>query len=149
MWEMLESRLRLLAQLRSLGFGARLLLAFVTGLFGVVMLLIALTGPPEGKAPHFCVFALLCLAIAVACFTKGRVAQFFGSLIASGVLVVALFYLGHELSEGSFWKGSRSQPSIVNALFFCFLFGIPAAVYLIEAKFGLSKKRDERQDAPD
>jgi len=145
-----ESRWRLLNQLRTMSLGVKLFLAFFAALFGIVMFLIGLTGPPSAdKAPLFYAFSLFCLLIAAATLSKGRVAEFFGSAIALMVLLVTLFYLGNEISEGTFWSGARSKPSVVNALIIVILFDVPATMYIIKAKFGFGKRRDDRQDMPD
>lgn len=112
--------------------GVRLLLAFFAALFGIVMLLIE---APEGTAPFFYGFAVFCLLIAALCFAKGRVADFLGSVIALVVLLVGLFFLEDRFLKGNFWN----WPTLGFVLLFCF----PIAQYLVKAKFGFGKRRDE------
>lgn len=116
----------------------RLLLALVSALFGVVMVLIA---PPTDKAPFFYAFGILCLTIAVACITRGRMRQFAGSVIGAVLFVSSLAYLVDELLRGQLVSGSRSEPSVINAVLCFVAFGVPGAAYVWEARFGLSSVR--------
>jgi hypothetical protein len=77
-----------------------------------------------------------CLGIAVVCFVRGRIQRVIGSFIASAVLVVTAWYLFTEISNGVVVSGSRSSPSIVNAILALVAFGLPAAAYLRRARFG-------------
>jgi hypothetical protein len=115
------------------GLAFRLILSFFAGLFGVVMILIA----PSAVNPigHY-LFATFCLGIAVACFVRGRIQRVIGSFIASAVLVVTAWYLFTEISGGVVVSGSRSSPSVINAILALVAFGLPAAVYLRRARFG-------------
>jgi len=121
----------------------RLLLAAVAGLFGIMMVAIA---PPTDKAVFFYIFGSFCIAIAVACVVRGRAAQFFGSLVSLGVLVAAAWYSVTTLFGGELVSGSRSQPSFLNSIGFLLMFGIPAAMYLRSARFGLRKPPKEQSD---
>jgi len=119
-----------------MSFSLRLILALVCALFGVMMIAIA----PSEKAPFFYGFGAFCLAIAVTCFTSGRLADFFGSLIGTSVFLVAIWYVVSVLFEGPLATGRRSEPSIVNALLFFAAFGLPAAAFVWKARFGLGKR---------
>jgi hypothetical protein len=116
----------------------RLILALVAGLFGVMMIGIA---PPTDKAVFFYVFGAFCLAIAMACVTRGKVAQFFGSVVGAGTFLVGLWYAVSMLLGGEFVSGRRSEPSLLNALFFMAVFGAPGAAYVWHARFGFRKPR--------
>ena len=112
----------------------RLLRAAVATLFGAMMIAIA---PSTGGAPFFYAFGAFCLSIGVVCISRGRAAQFFGSVIASGVLLAGTWYSTSTLMSGELISGGRSQPSFLNSLGFLTVFGIPAAAYLWSARFGL------------
>ncbi len=116
----------------------KILLVFFSGLFGVVMVLVA---PPTDKAIYFYVFGAFCFAISLVCVTSGRLQEFIGSSIASCVIVVGLLYLGSELLEGPIVSGARSEPSVLNALMFLFVFGYPSFRYVVYAKFGFGKEK--------
>ena len=87
-----------------LSFGARLMLGVVAALFGIIMFLIANPEHREG----FYAFGAFCMLIAIACFTKGRVRQFIGSLVGSTIFLVGVWYLAVELREGNLWSGVSS-----------------------------------------
>ena len=112
---------------------ARYILALFAGLFGVVMLLIA---PPTDKAIFFYLFGVFCLLIAIASITKGRVRQFVGSLVGVALFILSLWYLYAEISGGVFISSRRSEPSVVHAVMFLILFGLPGIAYAIKVKFG-------------
>jgi hypothetical protein len=121
---------------------SRFLLGVFSALFGAVMVLVA---PPTDKAVFFYAFGIFCLLITVACVTKGAVRQFVGSVIGSVLLMLSGWYLYSEIAGGPFFSGRRSEPSVVNALFFFVAFGIPGAAYAIRTKFGW--RRNEKQSA--
>ena len=118
----------------------RLLLASVASLLGIMMMAIAL---PTDKAVFFYGFGAFCLAIASACVTRGRVAELFGSVIGFSVLVIAVWYVFSMFVEGPTLSGGRSQPSLLNALFFVFAFGAPSAVYIWRVRFGFRRMASE------
>ena len=122
---------------QGLSLGARVLLGVISGLFGIVMLLIA---PPTDKAIYFYLFGAFCLFITVACFTRGRVRQFVGSSIGSAIFVMGLVYFVSELAGGAFWSGRRSEPSVFNALMYLICIGVPGAAYALKTRFGFPKK---------
>lgn len=122
---------------QGLSLGARIILGVISGLFGVVMLLVA---PPTDKAIYFYLFGAFCLFITVACFTKGRVRQFVGSSIGSAIFIMGLVYLVSELAGGVFWSGRRSESSVLNALMYLIFIGVPGAAYAFKARFGFPKK---------
>lgn len=117
-----------------MSFVSRLLLGLTSALFGAVMILAA---PAIEKAIFVYGFGAFCLAIALACFARGRFAQFLGSIIASVVICTGLWYLGTEILRDQVSSGSRAAPSILNACLFMFVFGVPAARYIFRTRFGL------------
>ena len=122
---------------QGLSFGARITLGVVSGIFCVVILLIA---PPTDKAIYFHLFGAFCLFITIACFTKGRVRQFVGSLIGIAIFFMGLAYLLSEVSGGVYWSGRRGEPSVYNALIYLCFIGIPGATYAYKVRFGFFKK---------
>ena len=122
---------------KGLSSGARGVLGFFSGLFGVVMILVA---PPTDKAVYFYMFGAFCLLITLACFTKGRARQLIGSILGCALFVLSVGYLVYETAVGPLFSGSRSASSILNALFFVAVYGIPGAAYAYKARFGLGKR---------
>lgn len=122
---------------RGLSRGARLLLGFMSALFGLVMVLTAPAGEP--RAVWFYLFGAFCFFIALACFTSGRVRQFIGSLIGCAIFLAGVAYLAAELSGGVFWSGSRATPSAYNAVKYLLLIGIPGVAYAYKVRFGFRR----------
>ena len=121
---------------QGLSLGARILLGSVAALFGLMMILIA-------EPPHkvdFIAIGVFCLLISLACVTRGRVRQFIGSCIGVAIFLAGVAYLVAELGGGVLWSGSRSQPSIGNAILYLILIGIPGAAYAYKARFGYRKE---------
>jgi len=115
----------------------RILLGFVSGMFGLVMIVSA---PPTDKAIGFYVFAGACLSISFACVFTGRVRQFFGSLIGLGLFTASMWYLLSQLLHGSLLS-VRSEQSILNAMLFLVFFGIPGISYIFKVWFGFVRKK--------
>jgi hypothetical protein len=125
-------------QIRSgLSAGARLLLGLFAAVFGIVMILIA---PPTDNAFFFYAFGGFCLIVGVACATRGRLRQFIGSVIGSVLFCASAWYIVAQVISGPIFSGSRSQPSVVNALLFFLAFGVPGIAYALSAKFGITKR---------
>jgi len=129
-----------------MSLGARVVIAIFAMLFGAVMCLAA---PPTDKALFFYGFGAFCFSIAVACVAKGRVAQFFGSVVGTVVFISGLAYLAHEVWAGPLWSNSRSEPSVKNACLFLLVFGLPGIAYAINARFGLGKNAPQPGIQPD
>jgi hypothetical protein len=119
-----------------LSLGARIALGLISGLFGIVMLVIA---PPTDKRIYFYLFGAFCLSIAIACVTTGRVRQFVGSVIGSAIFIAGLAYLVAEIYAGIFISGRFSQPSALNALIYLGVIGVPGASYAYKARFGFRR----------
>ena len=119
----------------------RILLGLVSGLFGVVLLFFGIHGFTHNVENWFgyAAFGLFCALIALACFTWGRVRQFIGSSIGLIIFGLACWYLIAEFNGGVLISGSRSKPSILNAIMFMGAFGIPGLSYTLFARFGFRK----------
>lgn len=122
----------------TMSLAARIVLAVFAALFGGLMVAVA---PPSDKAPLFYAFAAFCFAIAIVCVAPGRIAQFFGSLVAAAVLVMGAFYFGSMLVSGPLFTGRRSDESLFNSVLILVVFGTPSAIYLWHARFGLGSPR--------
>lgn len=125
---------------KGLSPAARFLLGTVAGLFGLLMLAIA---PGNPHAFFAALFALFCLLISLACFTRGRARQFLGSLIGGILFLGSLVYLCAELTGGPWFPGSRAEPSVTNAVVFLLAFGVPGMAYALKARFGLKTGSNE------
>jgi len=129
-----------------MSLGARITIAVFAALFGVAMAAVA---PPTEKAVLFYAFAAFCLAIAVACLAPGRIAQFFGSLVATGILAVgAMYFVSMLLGGGPLFTGRRSDQSLVNSVLFLGVFGLPSAAYLWHSRFGLRRSAATTSASP-
>ncbi len=117
---------------------SRILLGLVSGIVGVMMILIA---PPTDKQIFFYMIGGFCLTISLACIFKGRVRQFLGSLIGLCLLVLAIWYLVSQITGGSPLFGAKSEQTIYNAILFCIFFGLPGLAYMIKARFGFTGKK--------
>lgn len=127
-----------------MSLGVRIFLAIAAGLMGLVMFLHGTTAE-EDKAWFSYAFGAFCLLIAAAAVLRGRAAKFCGSLIGGCVFLIALVYLGHELMKGPILSGSFRQPSMVNAVLFLLIFGVPGLLYAIKARFGFGKSETPQQ----
>lgn len=121
---------------QGLSRGARILLGTVSGLFGMMMILSA---PPNDKAVLFYLFGALCLLITMACFTRGRLRQFVGSLVGVSIFIVGVAYLVSQLMAGSYWSDSRGETSAYNAILYLFAIGIPGVGYAWRVRFGFKR----------
>jgi hypothetical protein len=114
---------------------ARLLIAILAGVFGLMMLAFASQADPD-KAWMSSLFGAFCFAIALVCFLRGRAAHFVGGLIATGVVGAGLAYLAGMLMRGPVFAGRRSDTSLINAVLFLAVFGFAATKYLLATRFG-------------
>ena len=126
---------------KGLGLLPSILLAIFTALFGIVMIIIA---PPTDKAIFYYAFGVFCLSITLVTITKGRLREFFASLIGSTVFAIACWYIYSEMTTGQFISGRRSGPSIINSILLLIVFGLPGIYYVIKAKFGFHKCNEEK-----
>lgn len=115
----------------------RILLGVVSAIFGLVMVTTA-----SGTADPFfsTMIGSFCFAVTLASATWGRVRQFVGSLIGAALFGLSLFYLWSQMTGGPLFWGSRSEPSLLNAVLFVIFLGVPGITYAITARFGLHKK---------
>ena len=126
-----------------LSLGARALLAFLSSLFGVVILLVA---PPTDKAIFFYAFGGFCLALAILCLVTGRLRQFIGSVFGSGLFALSIWYAADQLIYGTELVGPKSEPNLLNSCLFIMFIGIPGASYAFKAKFGFKKSEPASEE---
>ena len=69
--------------------------------------------------------------------TRGKVRQFFGSIIGCVLAIISCLCLFSQLAEGPALYNGRSEPSVINAIAFFVAFGVPGISYALKAKFGL------------
>lgn len=117
---------------------SRILLGSITGLFGVVMILIA---PEMSKPIGIYVFGALCLTIFVMCITTGKLRNYLGRVIGLTVFGLSIWYLVGQLGNGELILGKRSEPSLFNAILFFFAFGFPGIWFAIKGKFPIKNNR--------
>ncbi|MGM9481387.1 hypothetical protein ACS5PN_09375 [Roseateles sp. NT4] len=112
-----------------------MILALFASVFGLVMVT-----PPKGSDHSWgaYLFGAFCFAIALVCVLKGRAAQIVGAFIALCIACAGLANLGSALMDAPFFMGRRSDVSVLNALLFCGVFGVPAAMYLWATRFGFA-----------
>ncbi|MRR15629.1 MAG: hypothetical protein EG826_04125 [Deltaproteobacteria bacterium] len=117
---------------------SRILLGAVSAIFGLIMVATA-----SGAADPFfaTMIGAFCFAVTLACATWGRVRQFVGSLIGVALFGLSLVYLWSQMTGGPFFWGSRSEPSVLNAVLFVIFLGIPGITYAVAARFGLHKTK--------
>lgn len=128
---------------KGLSLGARILLGVASVLFGAIMMLFASTSQEPFNAY---LFGAVCFTIALACFTRGRVRQFVGSLIGSAMFLAGVFYLVDQISGGRLFSASRAEPSMLNAILYLVFIGLPGAAYVRKARFGFGKKPEPDPD---
>jgi hypothetical protein len=118
--------------------GSRLLLGVVTLLVGLLMVLIA--SPEEGaKKLFFYGFGGFCFLIALSCVTHGRARSFVGSFVGVVVCATAIWYLASMLVAGPVTSASLPEPSVLNAILFLLVFGVPGAAYAWKVRFGFRR----------
>ena len=90
------------------------------------------------------VIVVYCLLISLACVMPGRIAQFFGSLVAAGILAAGVSYLVHTLINGPVLSANRGGESVIGTIMFLAIFGRLCVTYIWKARFGFWKKdRDD------
>jgi hypothetical protein len=122
---------------RGLSPFSRILLGSITGLFGIVMILIA---PEMNKPNGIYMFGAFCLIIFVMCITTGKIRNYLGRVIGLIAFGLSVWYFIGQLGHGDFLSDKRSEPSIINAILFFFAFGLPGIWFAIKGKFPIKNK---------
>jgi hypothetical protein len=114
---------------------------YALAIFSIIAGLMMLINSTISEKPIAVLFAAaFCFLITLACFSWGRVRQFFGSLIAGAVFSASLWFPYEQLTSGELLGSNFAGPSIVKSLMFFFAFGIPSLAYLWKARFGFRRK---------
>jgi hypothetical protein len=119
-----------------LSLGPRILLAVFAGIFAVVMFLSAQEGP--GSTFSY-LFGGLCVVVALGCVLPGRARHFFGSIVGVLLFAAGLAYLGTEALRGEFLSRHPGEPSVLLALVFLSVVGIPGLIYALRVRFGFRR----------
>jgi hypothetical protein len=117
---------------RGLSRGSRVFLGLVAGLFCAGM---AVMAPSSGSPIGFYLFAVFCGSIALACLFTGRWRRLIGRFIGAAVFAASAWYFVGQLSAGTLISGSRSEPSILNALIFLLVAGLPGLLFALFGRF--------------
>lgn len=117
---------------------SRILLGSITSLFGIVMILIA---PEMRESVGLYMFGAFCLIIFVMCITTGKIRNTLGRLIGLTAFGLSIWYFLGQFGSGELISGSKSEPSIYNAILFFFAFGFPGIWFAIKGKFPIKKNR--------
>lgn len=124
---------------QGLGFGVRVLLGVFSSLFGLMMIL---TAPSSAEPFLTYLFGAFCFLITGACFTWGRIRQFFGSLIGLNLFVMSLLFVGWLVLDWITGDEGWFDGSLIGGVFFLAFFGWPGLSYAMRAKFGLGAERE-------
>lgn len=124
---------------------ARILLGFFSALFGVVLIWLEYLSTNSQNPYAMYAFGFFCLSISFACIVKGAARKFIGRVIGAAVFLLSGWYLYSMVSTGAFLSGSRSEPSIINAIIFFVVFGLPGIWYAVFVKFPVSGESDEEK----
>ncbi len=125
---------------RGLSPVTRVLLGVISGLFGVVMILIA----PEMAQPVgiYC-FGGFCISISLMCITKGIVRNIIGRMIGLIAFGLSIIYFWDQFSTGDLLFGARGEPSLVNSILFFLAFGFPGMWFAITGRFPVRERMGE------
>ncbi|WP_100658820.1 hypothetical protein [Alteromonas flava] len=116
---------------------SRILLGSISGLFGVVMILIA---PGMSKPIAIYGFGGFCLVIFTMCVTSGKVRNYLGRVVGFIAFCLSIGYFLSQLGDGQLISGQKSEPSIFNAILFFFAFGLPGIWFAVKGKFPVNSK---------
>jgi hypothetical protein len=119
---------------------ARILLGCFSGLFGLVMILIA---PEMSKPIGIYLFGTFCLIIFVMCITTGKIRNYLGRVIGLTAFGLSIWYFLGQFGGGELISEKRSEPSVLNAILFFFAFGFPGIWFAIKGKFPVKKQNKE------
>lgn len=119
-----------------MSLGARILLGLIVLLVGALMVLIA---PNDENRIGFYGIAAFTASASIFFLATGRFRDFFGSCVGLALFAAGLWYLVGQLDAGTLYSGSHGRPSIVNAILFNFLFGVPGILFAMKVRFGFRR----------
>ena len=112
-------------------------------LIGVICLLVAglmvIIAPDDENRIGFYGIAAFAVAAGAFCFASARLKDFLGSCVGVAAFVAGLWYLAGQLDSGEVYSGSRSRPSIINAVLFLVVFGLPGLLFALKTRFGFRR----------
>ncbi len=122
-----------------MGKGAAITIALFAALSGVIMVLHGSRADPAATWPSYAL-GLFCWTISAANLLPGRAGQFFGSIVGLCVFLAGLAYVGLQLRASPLVTPGHNDPSLLKACVFLLMFGVPGALYVVVARFGLGKQ---------
>ncbi len=111
---------------------SRIILGCAVGLMGVGVALNASNAPNPTLT---WIFAGFCMAVALMCVFNGRLRRAIGRIVAATIFVTCVWYVIDCAYTEPVSSGSRSQPSLMNAVLLMLFAGIPAAYFAIRGRF--------------
>jgi uncharacterized membrane protein len=97
----------------------------------------AIIAPEEHRIGYY-IFSLFCFSSAMACLVKGKSTEFFLSVIGTIILVTIIFCMIPAINNGS--------SSMFGAIMFSIIFGYPSLKAVLVLRFGLNKKKNEKEN---
>lgn len=127
---------------KGLSPSARWIIAIAMVFFGAIACLGA-----QSAAKPLAVYgvAAFCWIIAFACIADGKLRRTAGRIIGGVVFLTAAAYFVDQILGGPVSSGSRSKLSIINAIFFMMVFGLPGGYFAWKGGFR-TRKGDEKSD---
>ena len=110
------------------------MLAVFAGTFAVVMFFAAQDGP---GATFSYLFGGLCVLVVLGCVLPSRSRHFFGSIVGVLLFAAGISYLVIEALRGTLLARRPGEPSVVMALIFLGVVGLPGLLYALRVRFGL------------
>jgi hypothetical protein len=112
------------------------MLAVFASAFAAVMFYAAQDGP--GKTFNY-LFGGLCVVVVLGCVLPGRARHFFGSIVGVLLFAAGIGYLAIEALRGTFLPRYPGEPSVLMALIFLAVVGLPGLIYALRVRFGLHR----------
>ena len=131
-----------------LSTSSRVILGLAVGAMGVGVAMSASSAPNPTLT---WIFVGFCIAISLTCVCTGRVRNVVGRIVAAMIFVTCVLYVIDCAYTEPVSSGSRSQPSLSNAVLSMFFAGIPAAYFAIRGRFRERAYRqvDEQMEWPE
>jgi hypothetical protein len=112
------------------------MLAAFAGAFAIVMFFAAQGGP---GATFSYLFGGLCVVVVLGCVLPGRARHFFGSIVGVLLFAVGISYLAVEGLRGTLLARRPGEPSVLMALIFLAVVGLPGLIYALRVRFGFRR----------
>ena len=105
----------------------------------LVAALMAAIAPDDHNRIGFYGVSAFAGAAAAFLILSGRPRDFFGSCVGLALFAAGIWYLAGQLDAGHLYSGSRSRPSLLNAVLFLVSFGLPGVVFAVRTRFGFRR----------